>query len=160
MFVHVDGEIVYANERAARLLGAEAPEELQGRSVFDFVPSGARERASERLHRVQDERDSLEAEEYKVTRLDGDARWLEARSLPVKFDGREAVQTVIQDIESRKQAELTLRETEHRYQHFVDRVLEPVYVTTRDEEFLDVNPAFVDTFGYSPDELRSMTARE
>lgn len=160
VFVHVRGEIVYANERAARLLGAEAPEELRGRSVFDFVPSDARERASERLDRVQEKRESIDAEEYRVTRLDGDPQWLEARSLPVEFDGREAVQTVIQDIEDRKSAELTLQEAEHRYQHFVERVQEPVYVTTRDGQFLDINPAFVSTFGYSPDELRSMTARE
>lgn len=160
VFVHVGGEIVYANERAARLLGADAPDELLGRSAFEFVPSEDRERADARLEQVQEDRDSLEAEEYRVTRLDGDSRWLEARSLPVEFDGGEAVQTVIQDIEGRKSAELTLRETEHRYQHFVERVQEPVYVTSRDGEFLDVNPAFVNTFGYSPDELRSMTARE
>ena len=53
------------------------------------------------------------------------------------------------DITERKRAEENLRESEERYRSLFDRMLDGIYLSTHEGQFVDVNPAFVKMFGYS-----------
>jgi diguanylate cyclase (GGDEF)-like protein/PAS domain S-box-containing protein len=160
IIVHVDGTIEFANEEAARILGGESPENLEGRSVFEFVPAEDEEEAAGRLERTDKRREPLDPREYHARRLDGGRQWVEARSLPVVYGGRPAVETVIQNVSERKRTERSLERTEHRYRQFVERVRDPVYVTDEDGRFLHVNPAFLETFGYDREGIGNLRAHD
>ncbi len=119
IFILYHHDVQYANPAAYRLLGAESPEEVKGRSVFDFV-------SAEDQHRVEKALSNLNGEgtrkplRVEVTRLDGEWRIVEAFAVPILFRGQEAAQTVLRDITER------LR-TEGRYSTFVETITEGIW---------------------------------
>ena len=53
--IHREGKIVYANDTAAKLLGAASPEELTGRTMLDFVHKDYRETTQAKVqHRLKE----------------------------------------------------------------------------------------------------------
>ncbi|HJX56560.1 MAG TPA: PAS domain S-box protein [Methanoregula sp.] len=47
--IHKEGKIVFLNERASRILGAAKPEDLTGRSIFEYIHPDSREDLQDRL---------------------------------------------------------------------------------------------------------------
>ncbi len=72
--------------------------------------------------------------------------------------------TIFEDITERKKAErerehvvALLRQSEQLYRELYDLDQDAIYVTTKDGDFVDVNPAFLELFGYDQDDLRTLT---
>ena len=53
-----------------------------------------------------------------------------------------------------------LERSEKQYRGLFESSRDPIYITTEDGHFVDVNPALIDLFGYAKDELMAMTAGE
>jgi len=53
-----------------------------------------------------------------------------------------------------------LAQSERRYHNLFDSSRDPIYITAEDGHFVDVNPALVELFGYSRDEIMAKTAGE
>lgn len=119
-----NGRIVYLNQSGAELYGASTPEELIGRSVTDFShPDNIRtiERRERRLYKQK----PVEPSEHKIVTLDGSEKYVEARSIPITYNGKVAIQTVLHDLTDRqkekrqvrnslRQKETLLKEIHHR----------------------------------------------
>ncbi|RME75591.1 MAG: PAS domain S-box protein, partial [Chloroflexi bacterium] len=107
--VHQDGRVVFANRAAARLLGAEHPDQLLGRSVQEIVhPDGLAE-AIDRIQRMLKGETGLYPVDDRYVRLDGRVVDVEVTAAPFIFRGRPAVQVIALDISARKQAEQSVR---------------------------------------------------
>ncbi|MGI9050403.1 MAG: PAS domain S-box protein [Rubrobacteraceae bacterium] len=115
ILVHQDGEIAFINAAGARMIGADDPEELVGKTTTEFVHPDYREIMNERTARVQADGEPLELVEMKFLRLDGGIVDGEARAISTSYRGRPAIQSMIRDITKRKLAEDALRESEERY---------------------------------------------
>ncbi|MGD9676654.1 MAG: CHASE4 domain-containing protein, partial [Candidatus Bipolaricaulia bacterium] len=59
-----------------------------------------------------------------------------------------------------EEARTALERSERRYHNLFDSSRDPIYITTEDGRFVDANPAVVELFGYTRDELLAMTAGE
>ncbi|MHB0981345.1 MAG: ATP-binding protein [Thermoleophilia bacterium] len=114
VLVHEDGRIVLANQAAARLAGAAAPSDLIGRYVMEFVP--AEFRALVRLRHEEAYRTGATSDlsEQRFLRLDGSEVEIAVISIPLIFGETTAINTIIQDISSRKQAETAVKESQER----------------------------------------------
>lgn len=112
--VHKEGKIVYINAAGAELFGASRPEELIGKPIRDFVRPDHLEMAKTRALQTTAERATPLIEE-KLIRLDGASVDAEAMEIPIIYQGQPAVQVVLRDITTRKQAEEALRESEERF---------------------------------------------
>ena len=97
ILISVGGRIRYINPSGADLLGADSPGDLVGRSVRDFVADGYEDRVDERLADLEAGR-ATEPFEYRVRRLDGETRIVESQSVPIRYDGERAAQTVLRNI--------------------------------------------------------------
>ena len=53
-----------------------------------------------------------------------------------------------------------LKESEARYQGLFQSSRDAIYITERNGRFIDVNPSFLEMFGYAPDELLHITAQK
>jgi diguanylate cyclase (GGDEF)-like protein/PAS domain S-box-containing protein len=106
--LHIDGKFVFVNPVGTRLLGASKPEELNGRSIIDFVHPDFKEVESSRLRRLEQGESTLPWIEEKMIRLDGREIDVEVSAVPFSFRGKPAVQVIFRDIKERKLAEKRL----------------------------------------------------
>jgi diguanylate cyclase (GGDEF)-like protein/PAS domain S-box-containing protein len=102
ILVHADGEIVFVNGAGVNLLGADAPEQIVGRPIKEFVRHDRQDGVGQRIY--GDAGDAAFLEE-KLVRSDGTEVCVEAAAVPFVYEGRPAVQVVARDISRRKEME-------------------------------------------------------
>lgn len=107
--VHQSGFIVYANESAARLVGAASAQELIGRNAFDFVAPEYRELALARIRDLQAKGGHAPLIEEKFLRLDGTPVDVEVSASTTVYNGKPGILVVARDITDRKRAEEQIR---------------------------------------------------
>jgi PAS domain S-box-containing protein len=66
----------------------------------------------------------------------------------------------LQDVTGRRQAEVTQRAGEERYQTFFENSRDAVYIATRDGTYVDANRAALDLFGYTREEMKRLKAQQ
>lgn len=67
---------------------------------------------------------------------------------------------IVSSVHDKKLAEKTLRETKERYRILFEQIKEPAYFITAEGAFLDANPAWLERFGYTRDEIVGVDIRE
>ncbi|WP_251981386.1 PAS domain-containing sensor histidine kinase, partial [Salinibacter ruber] len=73
---------------------------------------------------------------------------IESYTVPIKFDGEQAGQTVFRDITEQKEMEQALREREARLRSITENVSDGIYRSTPNKGLVYANRAFADIFGY------------
>jgi two-component system sensor histidine kinase UhpB len=111
IIVHTLGDIVYANDAAARLLSVPSRDELIGKSFLGFIPSPYLEEVKRRIQSVPVPGQRREPLLVKTARSDGQTCYLEAISGHVSYGGKPAAQVIIRDITDRILAEDELKES-------------------------------------------------
>ncbi len=89
----------------------------------------------------------------------GSLRFMEDHWIPDYADGR-LVRTygILRDITTQKETEDALVETEDTYRTLFDSIADPIVIFEKESNrILDGNRAMLSTFGYSRDELKTMT---
>jgi PAS domain S-box-containing protein len=147
--VHRDGRIVYINSAGVRLIGARSPDEVIGRDVFELIHPEDRPGVLERVQRMLTEGTPVDTVEWRLVRLDGTIRDIEAVGMPVLFEGVGSIQLVARDITERKRATIALAESEERYRELVENAHDIVYVHDLTGRFLAINRAAERTLGYT-----------
>ena len=109
--VTVDGDVVFINQAGAELYGAPSPEEIVGKSVFEFTHPDFEEKITERKHKFENGLDVENVHEHKIIRLDGKYRFVEVHSIPIDYKGQKAIQTVLNDITIRKRNEQVIKDS-------------------------------------------------
>ncbi len=114
MTVHAEGRIVYINPAGTKLWGANKADEVLGRSPLDFVHPEYHERITERIRQIQAMEQSLPPIEVKNTRLDGQMLYTVGTGIPITYEGKPAILSVVLDVTERVRAEERLRELTRR----------------------------------------------
>ncbi|MDJ0839067.1 MAG: PAS domain S-box protein [Acidobacteriota bacterium] len=94
ILIHLDGEICFANEAAAGLLGASLAVELIGMHVLKFIHPDNHEVTRKRIADILNSQRPSKPFGQMVLRLDGDPIEVEVVGTPLEFDGRKAVQVL------------------------------------------------------------------
>jgi PAS domain S-box-containing protein len=145
-----ESRFVVANAHLAHVHGVDNPEQLLGKTDFDFYP---RELA-ELFYR--DEQSMIRSGEalYEHEEAGLDYKGSVHRTLTTKVPIRDAAGQIIglagigRDITARKQMEDALREAERKYRGMVDDAVVGIFQSTRGGRFISVNPAMALIFGY------------
>ena len=98
--------------------------------------------------------------EYRCIRKDETVCWLEMVASRIEYRGKSAIHGTIADITRRKHAEKALRQSEEQYRNLFEQSRDAIYITTQEGEFLEVNQAFLDLFGYTREEISHLNAQE
>jgi PAS domain S-box-containing protein len=123
----------------------------EGERITEFLPGTA-----ETLAAAQD--GEARRREWGIADREGQVRWFETSDVPIVDDAGQVIGVCLSavNIDERKRAEHTLRESEARYRDLFDNASDLVCMTDLDGSFLYVNRAWHDATGYSDDELRRM----
>ncbi|MBV6397188.1 MAG: hypothetical protein HFACDABA_02793 [Anaerolineales bacterium] len=138
--------VLESNPAYQRLLGYTAAE-MNELTLYD-VSSHDRANIDGLIERIRLEH-QVWLGDRKHRRKDGSLVDVEVSSSMFNFRGQEALLVVVRDTTERRKAERELRESEERYRSLVSGMLDGVYRSTHDGQFVDVNPAMLRLFGYA-----------
>ncbi len=147
--VQSEDKIVFINSAGAKLFGAEVPEQLVGRSVWDFVPPDHRGVVAERYRQMRIEGKRAPLIEQEFIRLDGTHVCTEVAATPFAFEGKPAIQAIFRDVTERKRAESELV----RLRKAVETSGEAIFLADREGVITFVNPEFTRLYGYAAEEV-------
>jgi PAS domain S-box-containing protein len=136
--VHAEGVVLFINTAGAKLLRAEGPEQIVGRSIAGLIHPDYHEIIRERMEKAGRGEASPPAE-IKFVRLDGTELYGELASAPLLYQGRPALQAVVRDLTRRKQAERTLRESEKRFRLIFNQQFQFMAILSPEGVLVDVN---------------------
>jgi two-component system, cell cycle sensor histidine kinase and response regulator CckA len=147
------GEIIDANAALAEMLGYHSREDLIGMNARDFQVSHDDElKWITRLH----EEGIIRELEVELNRPDGLTIWLRVSARAVRDDRGKTLfyQGAMEDVTERKNAEMVLRQSEERFQAFMD--YSPVVAFMKDEQgrYVYVNSRWEQFFQLKIDDLR------
>ena len=93
--------------------------------------------------------------EQKHMKLDGTTIYVEAHSIPIRYQKNEGTLVFVRDITERKQTEESLLLSEDRYRRLFEDAVLGIFRSTPDGKLINVNPAFARMFGFdSPEEAK------
>lgn len=99
IMIHIEGEIQFINPAGARLMGTDDPKDVIKKSALDyFQESKQRQTARDRNNATKNGKKPANQRIYKVIGLDGKKRFLQIESIPIRYYGKDATQTVGLDI--------------------------------------------------------------
>lgn len=111
--LHRGSIITFVNDMALKLFNGQTPEDLVGRSVFEFYCPSYHATLKERLDRVMETDGFMEFTSIELQRLDGTMLDVEVSSIYIhKYVGDPVIQTVIRDMSDRKRSEDLIRRAE------------------------------------------------
>lgn len=125
---------------------------IVGKTVWELLPPDLAARCLQAIAHTLATR-QLTVLEYELPNGAGDCCNYEARLVP---SGDREVLVLVRDITERKQAELALRASEERLQHFFETTFEAVLIHEQGR-ILDVNRAAEVLFGYTTAQMQAMT---
>ncbi|WP_274364252.1 PAS domain S-box protein [Paenibacillus thermotolerans] len=100
--IHDNGYIIFCNEAAARLVGAEHPDELLGVQVIQFIHPDLRYRMIKAIDQIQRGEKTFPTFETKIVRIDGKIVDVEGTNTIIEYNGKMILQGVLRDITKRK----------------------------------------------------------
>jgi PAS domain S-box-containing protein len=112
IWIHVDGRIIFANQQAAKMLGAASPDKLIGRPVMSLIHPDDRNRAIERTRQVIEDLKPLPLTDMKIVRLDGQTIIAELHGIPFVQGGDVHVIASGRDVTAQREAEMRLRQAQ------------------------------------------------
>ncbi|MFH0726753.1 MAG: PAS domain S-box protein [Pseudomonadota bacterium] len=151
ILVHDGERILYCNQVAVLLHGAEHANQLIGISPVDMVHSDEKETLRTRVRGVLAGRIAPRLE-YRYRRRDGQELAVEASAAPIIWQGKPAVQVVLRDMTGHKISEAALAETHERalwLARFPEENPNPVVRASHEGKVLYRNPSAAQLEGWS-----------
>jgi PAS domain S-box-containing protein len=179
VFIHINGKVVFANPSATKLVGLKNHEDAVNYTLFDFLLPEYKEKILKRIGKVI-AGEPQEFTEVKIKTLTGEIREVETRPILIKFNGKDAVLTVVHDISTqkllvqqqmraqiaeetnelleqeitkRKVIQLQLQESQKYTRLLIDSSLDMICASDKQGYITEFNAAAQRTFGYTPEEV-------
>jgi PAS domain S-box-containing protein len=144
----------YVNQRLAEMLGYSL-EEMQNRSLFDFMDQAGRTEAEYRIERRK--QGIKEQFDFRLCRKDGSDLWVLVSASPILNQQGEfaGTLTMLTDISDRKQSEDALRASESRFRRLFESNIIGINFGDLQGRILDANDAFLNLIGYTRADLQA-----
>ena len=104
IFIHEQGKIIFANPSGLNMLGIQDLIEIENETFFNFLLPEYHEGVKERMARVS-KGEMADFEEFEVVNKNGKRLEIEAKSIPIIYRGKQAVQLVVHNLTEKKQVE-------------------------------------------------------
>ena len=131
--VAFDGTLLHMNPPGLTIVGADYPEKVVGKSVYDLIASQDRDRFRAFNERIcRGDKASLE---FELVTLDGVCRQMETHAAPLRMaDGSVVQLAVTRDITERVRVQEQLRKSEEGLRTLADQLEKQVHSRTRELE--------------------------
>ncbi|AFH47949.1 Signal transduction histidine kinase [Ignavibacterium album JCM 16511] len=120
--IHREGKFLFANPATLKLIGAKSFDEVKDMPIMNFVHPDYHKVVNERIKQAVTTKSPLPLLEEKLINLDGQIIDAEITAIPIMFEGKLAIQSIIRDITDKKKAELKVQETQQRIEELVNTI--------------------------------------
>ncbi|MES2474855.1 MAG: PAS domain-containing protein [Verrucomicrobiota bacterium] len=154
-----DGHYIVVNRALAALVGCEDPEQVTGKTPYDFFPEERARAFIEEDHKVMLDGQAVINQNSRVHDTTGDLRHFLTTKVPVR-DREGQVFGIVginRDVTEQEKARQALRQTERRMQEIVDNSPSPMYVKSLDGRYLMINRRYEEMFGVTAEEVIGKT---
>ena len=150
--VHAYGNVLFANKAAFKLVNLPDDKPLIDKNIFDFVHPDYHDVIKGRIKQTMERDEVSPLIEAKFLRADGSIITAEITSVPIYFNNKKTILTVIQDVTKRVKAQEALKQSEMRLRHIIEQSNDAIYVI-QEASLVLVNPSFIKIFEYSEEEI-------
>jgi PAS domain S-box-containing protein len=156
-----DGHFARVNPKLCQISGYTAEELLAMTPLALSHPVG-RPHDEATLTALLSGQSDVARSERRIVRKDGEIVWAQtvAKTIRDKAGGFERAVVIVEEINERKRAELSLRASERKYRQVVANAAIGFALTTLDGAIVDVNKALCQLVAYDLNELRSMNIQQ
>jgi PAS domain S-box-containing protein len=148
------GVMTYQSPSLRRLLGWE-PEEMIGRSTWQFIHPDDVPRVVETMGSILAEPGSSQRVEYRFQRKDGEWRTVEAIGRTLSPDTAEqGLVANIRDVTERQRAEQALQEREEHFRRLIENAHDITCILDLTGVMTYLSPSIQRVMGYAPEELQ------
>ncbi|HEX9398156.1 MAG TPA: PAS domain S-box protein [Burkholderiales bacterium] len=147
------GTLLEMNAAGLRMIEADSSQQVVGQVVYGIIAPEHRAAFSELTERVcHGERGTLE---FEIVGLKGTRRWMETHAAPFRdqLNGSVRLLGITRDITERRQTEQALRESEQRFQSFMDHLPALAWIRDADFRYTYVNRTFARYRGLEPSQM-------
>lgn len=150
-FKDLDSKFIRNNKAHLLSFGFTDPEQVAGKSDFDFFEEKAARQAFNDEQQIIKSGEPILKEE-KLTRKDGTVAWFSAMKLPLRDSSENIIGTfgISRDITAQKKAEEQL----FLIANALKSINECVSITDMDDRVLFLNQAFLKTYGFDENDLK------
>jgi PAS domain S-box-containing protein len=145
--IHQEEKIVFVNKAGISMVGASSISEIVGKNVFEFIHPDYHAIARQRVKDLLATGKNSEPSEQVYLKVDGSSRHVIVTSVLIEYEGKPAVQAIIQDITERKIRERELISSQNRFQQIFTHSMDAICVV-HDNSIVMVNNAYITMFGY------------
>jgi PAS domain S-box-containing protein len=151
-----DSRFILANTAIIRQLGAATPDEVIGKTDFDFHPPElARQYRADEQAICQSGQPLINHEEPTIHHLTGQMRWLSTTKVPLRDNQGRIVGLVgmNRDITERKQADERLRESEEKFRSLYTNTPAMMHSIDPEGRLMSVSNLWLESLGYERAEV-------
>jgi PAS domain S-box-containing protein len=157
VIIDEEGKVFDANRKYCEMLGYTR-EEIKHLNVWDWDTAIKREKLDYMVRTVDENGDHFET---RHRRKDGTIYDVEISSSGTYISGKKMIFCVCRDITERKSVEKALRESEELFSKAFHSNPEASAITTlQDGTYIDINDNYIQSLGYSREELVGHTAKD
>ena len=146
---YVEDKITYLNSEALRIVRANSYDQIIGKCVLEFIHPDSKESVIQRMKDVVLRNNASQIVEEKLITILGETVYAELKAIPTLFEHQNAVQVIIHDITERKRTQEKIKQLSQA----VEQSPVAIEITNTLGIIEYVNPKFLETTGYSYDEI-------
>src|SRR5882724_7453050 len=161
-FKDAQSRFIKAGKAQARQFGVESPDEMVGKTDFDFFKTAHARPAFEDEQEIIRTGQPIIGKEEREVWNDGHVTWASSTKLPMRDDAGKiiGIMGISRDITERKRTEEALRESEALYYSLVDQMSAGVFRKDAEGRYEFVNSWFRQVKGITPEAILGKTPRE
>lgn len=142
-------KITYANAEALRIVKAIDSVQVIGKSIIEFIHPDSKESVNQRMKELVMNDNASAIVEEKLVSVTGETIYVELKAIPTIFEHQEAIQVIIHDITKRKLTQNKIKQLSQA----IEQSPVAIEITNTLGIIEYVNPKFIETSGYSNEEL-------
>ena len=142
----VTAEILWANTRIVKMAAAKGPDQIVGRSLFDFIEAPQMSRALLDLAKVA-LKQSPPPVTYQLRKFTGEYAAAQVASMPMMYGGQLAMLSIVTDVSERERLIRELEESEQRHTLLLENSPTGIFVVCEDR-IAYVNKPATTALGY------------
>jgi len=122
LIIDSEGRIIFSNNASAEMFGFRNPEEVRGKSIFDFIDKDFIDKAKIYIKLVYENKGGFPFE-YRVKDIKGNKFWVEAIGRKIYFKNKKANIICLRNITDKKIMEENLREAFNKSKKLLDQTI-------------------------------------